>query len=171
MGEAKSVTEEMIAPWLETTLLTILSRYPLRDIFNAYAFGLFYQCVPNKTYHFKNEKCTGGEYRKIRLTGMTTGNVNGERPPTIVIGKSKTQRYFKDVKNVPCRYRAQPKSWILSELFEKAVKEIDRNFGAQKREIALIIDNYPAHPDVPALDWLEPKILYRVPLDLLRIKT
>ena len=64
---------------------------------------------------------------------------------------------------------AQPKSWILSELFEKAAEEIDRNFGAQKREIALIIDNYPAHPDVPALDWLEPKILYRVPLDLLRI--
>ena len=27
--------------------------------------------------------------------------------------------------------------------------------GAQKRKIALIIDNCPAHPDVAALDWVE----------------
>ena len=40
------------------------------------------------------------------------------------------------------------KSWVSSELFEKWVKEIDVNFGAQKRKIDLIIDNYPAHPDV-----------------------
>ena len=57
-GEGKSVTEEMFAPWLETTLPTILSRYPFPDIFNADQCGLFYQCVPNMTYHFKNEKCT-----------------------------------------------------------------------------------------------------------------
>ena len=54
--EAKSATEEMIAPWLETTLPTIVSQYPLQDIFNANEFSLFYQRVPNKTYHFKNEK-------------------------------------------------------------------------------------------------------------------
>ena len=72
-----------------------------------------------------------------------------------VIGKSKSPRCFKGVKNVQCRYQAQPKSWISSELFEKWVKEIERNFGAQKRKIALIIDNCPAHPEVPTLDWVE----------------
>ena len=72
------------------------------------------------------------------------------------ISKSKTPRYFKGVKNVPCRYRTQPKSWISSKLFEESVKEIDRNFGDQKRKIALIIDNCSAHPDVPALGWVEP---------------
>ena len=47
-------------------------------------------------------------------------------------------------------------------MFEKWVKEIDVNFGAQKRKIVLITDNCPAHPDVypahpyvPALDWVE----------------
>ena len=47
--ETRSVTEEMIAPWLATTLPPILSRYPFPDIFNADESGLFYQCVPNKT--------------------------------------------------------------------------------------------------------------------------
>ena len=140
-----------IPPWLETTLPATLSWYPLQDIFDAYEFGLFCQCVPNKTYHFKNEQCTGGTLSEVKLTGMAEVNVNGERLP-MVIGKSKTPRYFKGVKNVPCCYRAQPKSWISSELFEERVKEIDRNFGDQKRKITLIIDNCPAHPDVPAID-------------------
>ena len=71
-----------------STLPTILSRYPLQDIFNADEFGLFYQCVPNKMYHFKNEKCTGGgKYGKVCLTGMAAGKVNGEI--LFVIGKSK----------------------------------------------------------------------------------
>ena len=33
-------------------------------------FGLFYQCVSNKTSHFKNEKCTEGKHSKVCLTGM-----------------------------------------------------------------------------------------------------
>ena len=56
-GEVKSVTEEMTAPWLETILPTILSRYPLENIFNGDEFGLFFQCLPNKTFHFKKDKC------------------------------------------------------------------------------------------------------------------
>ena len=65
---------------------------------------------------------------------MATGNVNGKRLPIFVIGKSKTPRCFKGVKNVPRHYRTQPKSWISSELFEEWVKKIDWNFGAQKKK-------------------------------------
>ena len=57
------------------------------------------------------------------------------------------------MKNVPFHYREQPKSWISSELFEEWVKEIAQNFGAQKSKIALIIDNFPVHPEVPTLEW------------------
>ena len=42
-----------------------------------------------------------------------------------------------------------------SELFEEWVREIDRKFGAEKRKIALIVDNRPAHPHVEKLDWVE----------------
>ena len=40
-------------------------------------------------------------------------------------------------------------------MFAEWVKEIDQNFRAQKRNIALIIDNCHAHPDIPVLDWVE----------------
>lgn len=154
-GESKSVTEEMTAPWLETTLPTILSRYPIENVFNADEFGLFYQCLPNKTFHFKKEKCSGGKHSKVRLTGMAVGNAKGERLPMFAIGKAKNPRCFKGVKSIPCRYRAQAKSWMSSELFEEWIKELDRSFGVQKRKIALIVDNCPAHPTVTGLEWIE----------------
>ena len=154
-GESKSVTEEMTAPWLETTLPTILSRYPIENVFNADEFGLFYQCLPNKTFHFKKEKCSGGKHSKDRLTGMAAGNAKGERLPMFAIGKAKNPRCFKGVKSIPCRYRAQAKSWMSSELFEEWIKELDRSFGVQKRKIALIVDNCPAHPTVTGLEWIE----------------
>ena len=94
-GESKSITDEMTAPWTETTLPTILSRYPLENIFNADEFGLFYQCLPNKTLHLKGEKCSGGKHSKVRLTGLAAGNAYGERLQMFVIGKSVKPRYFK----------------------------------------------------------------------------
>ena len=55
-GEEKSVTPEMTTSWLETYLPTILSRYDLKDIYNADEFGLFYQTLPTKTMELKGEK-------------------------------------------------------------------------------------------------------------------
>ena len=154
-GESKAVTEEMTAPWTETTLRTILSCYPLENIFNADEFGLFYQCLPNKTLHLKGEKCSGGKHSKIRLTGLAAGDAYGERLPMFVIGKANKRRCFKGVRILPCRYRAQRKSWMTAELFEEWVRELDRTFSAAKRKIALIIDNRTAHPHVEQLVSIE----------------
>lgn len=148
VGESNSVTPEMIASWLETTLPTLLSNYKLEDIYNADEFGLFYQCLPNKTYHLKSEKCSGGKHSKVRLTGLAAANAVGEKLPMFVIGKSKTPRCFKNVTSLPCRYRSQQKSWMDSTLFEEWVREINRKFQRENRKIAMIIDNCPAHPDV-----------------------
>ena len=60
----------MVAPWNETTLPTLLSKYELKDIFNADEFGLFYQYLPYKTYQFKGQKYSGGKNSKVRLTAM-----------------------------------------------------------------------------------------------------
>ena len=150
-GESKSVTPEMISSWNETTLPTILSNYKLEDIFNADEFGLFYQCLPDKTYHLKGEKCSGGKKSKVRFTGMVTGSATGEKLPMFIIGKSKKLRCFKNVKHLPCEYKSQKKSWMNSEIFEEWVRKIDRKFRADDRKIALIIDNCPAHPAIPNL--------------------
>jgi len=150
-GESKSVTPEMISSWNETTLPTILSDYKLEDIFNADEFGLFYQCLPDKTYHLKGEKCSGGKKSKVRFTGMATGSATGEKLPMFIIGKSKKPRCFKNVKHLPCEYKSKKKSWMNSEIFEEWVRKIDRKFRADDRKIALIIDNCPAHPAIPNL--------------------
>ena len=148
-GESKFLTEEM------TMLPAILSRYPLEHIFNADEFRLFYQYLPNKTLHLKGEKCSGGKHSKIRLTGLAAGNAYGERLPMFAIGKANKPRCFKGVRNRPCRYRAQRKSWMTAELFEEWVRQLDQTFSVANRKIALIIDNCMAHPHVEQLNSIE----------------
>lgn len=151
VGESKSVTPEMVAPWNETTLPTLLSNYKLEDIYNADEFGLFYQCLPNKTLHLQSEKCSGGKHSKVRLTGMAAASANGEKLPMFVIGKSRKPRCFKNIRHLPCRYRSQKKSWMNSDLFEEWVKELDRRFKSENRNVVLIVDNCPAHPRIDHL--------------------
>ena len=145
----------MTAAWKETSLATILSRYELKDIHNADESDLFYQGLPKKTLHLKGEKCSGGKYIKVRLTGMATASATGEKLPMFVIGKSAKPRCFKYVKSLPCRYCAQPKSWMSSFLFDEGVKELDRKFEKENRKIVLIVDNCPAHPIVDGLKAIE----------------
>ena len=141
----------MVAPWNETTLPTLLSKYDLKDIFNADEFGLFYQCLPNKTYHFKGQKCSGGKNSKVRLTGMAAGNAVGEKLPMFLIGMSKTPCCFKHIKNLPCKYKSQKKSLVDSQIFEEWMRKLNRTFQMEGRKIVLLIDNYLAHPSVSDL--------------------
>ena len=109
----------MIAPWEQTTLPTILSKYDLNQIYNADEFGLFYRAQPNKSLHLKNENCVGGKHSKLGLTVLTAANAVGEKLPLFVIGKSKKPRFFKHIKHLPCRYCSQKKSWMDSILVEE----------------------------------------------------
>ena len=141
----------MTSSWSETILPTILPNYKLEDIFNAVEFGVFYKCLPDKTYHLKGEKCSGEKKRKVRLTGMAAASATGEKLPMFVIWKSKNPRCFKNVKHLPCEYKSQKKSWMNSEIFEEWVRKLDRKFRADDRKIALIINNCPAHPSISNL--------------------
>ena len=157
-GESNACTYEMVAPWEQTTLPTILSRYELNQIYNADELGLFYRVQPNKSLHLKNEYCVGGKHSKLRLTGLTAANVGekvGEKLPLFVIGKSTKLRCFKHIKHLPCRYRRQKKSWMDSTLFEEWAREVDRRFTKEGREIVLLVDNCPAHPSIDNLVYTE----------------
>ena len=107
----------MRALWNEITLSILLSNYRLEDIFNADKFGLFYQCLSFKTYHLSWEKSFRGRSSKIRLTSMAFVSAIGEKLEMFVISNSKKPRYFKNVKQLPCWYRAQKKSWSKGVLF------------------------------------------------------
>ena len=69
-GESNACTDEMVAPWEQTTLPTILSKYDLNQIYNADEFGLFYRVQPNKSLHWKNGNCVGRKHSKLRLIGL-----------------------------------------------------------------------------------------------------
>lgn len=154
-GEGKDVTDEMTDPWKETTLMTILKNYAEEDIYNADEFGLFFKALPNKTLHLKDEKCSGGKHSKIRMTGLAAASMKGEKLPMFVIGKSQKPRCFKNLKQLPCRYRGQKKSWMDSTLFEEWVRELDEKMEKDNRRIALIIDNCTAHPEIGGLKAID----------------
>ena len=145
-GESNSVTPEMVNAWSETPLPTLLYNYDLKDIYNADEFALFYQCVPNKS-----EKCAGGKSSKVRITGMASVNAAGDKLPMFVIGKARKPRCFKTVKFLPYRYRHQKKSWMDGILFEEWVRELDRKFLSEGRNVALVIDNCPAYSHIENL--------------------
>ena len=54
-GEEKSVTPEMTSSWLETYLPTILSRYDLKDIYNADEFGFFIRHFQPRQWSLKEK--------------------------------------------------------------------------------------------------------------------
>ena len=103
----------------------------------------------------KGKKCSGGKHNKERLTGLAAANALGEKLPIFVIGKSGKSMCFKHVKQLHCRYRSQKKSWMDSLLFEEWIKEVDKEMENEGRNIAMIIDNCPAHPDVDGLKAVE----------------
>ena len=88
-GESNACTDEMVAPWEQTTLPTILSKYDLNQIYNANEFGLFYRAQPNNSLHLQNENCVGGKHSKLCLTVLTAANAVGEKLPLLIISKSK----------------------------------------------------------------------------------
>ena len=82
---------------------------------------------------------------------MAAANALGEKLPMFVIGKSAKPRYFSGVRNIPCRYRAQKKSWMNRVLFEEWIRELDSKFEREGRKVAFIVDNCSAHPRVKDL--------------------
>ena len=134
---------------------TILSKYELRDIYNADEFRLFYQQLPTKSLDIRVERCAGGKLSKVHLTGLAAGNAVGEKLPMLVIGKAEKSRCFKGVKSLPCQYKSQKKSWMGSEIFSYYARRLDAKFHVEGRKVALIIGNCPAHPHVDNLKVIE----------------
>ena len=87
-------TPEMTASCNETYLPKILTKYQLKDIYNADEFGLFYQALSDKSLHEKCERWSGGEYSKVSLTGLAAGTAMVENLLMFLIGTSAKPRCF-----------------------------------------------------------------------------
>ena len=125
---------EMVAGWNETTLPTLLSNYGLENIYNTGEFGLFYQCLPGKSYQLKTQKCSGGKHNKIRITGLAAANSVGNKLPMFVIGQAKCPRSSRNIKKLPCRCQSQRKSQMDSVLFEEWVRDVNKKFKLKEEK-------------------------------------
>ena len=116
----------MTAPWNEITLPTLLSNYKFKNVNNTDELGLLYQCLPTKTYRFPGEKCSRGKNIKTWLTGMVAAGAFRKKLPIFFVGKFKTPWCFKNIKQLPCRYSSQKKSWMARDLFGEWIRKIDQ---------------------------------------------
>ncbi|XP_054087769.1 tigger transposable element-derived protein 4-like [Zeugodacus cucurbitae] len=108
--------------------------------------------MPDKTLKFKGENCSGGKLSKDRITVMVAANMSGtEKKKLLIIGKSQKPRCFRSVKSLPVDYANNRKAWMTSELFEKWLRDWDRDLVKKKKTILLLVDNCPAHPNVTDL--------------------
>ena len=148
-GEAGSVDDVSLDDWLENKWPQLSAGYKEEDIFNCDETGLFYKLLPNKSLHFKNEKCQGGKNSKIRITVLLGTNSTGtEKIKPLIIGKSKTPRPFKSIKvtSLPVEYFNNKKAWMTSTIFESWLHRLDEKMIKDKRNILLTLGNCTAHP-------------------------
>lgn len=146
-GESAAVDTEMTDEWMNSTLPGLIDEYEPHNIFNADETGLFYKCLPDKTFTFQKESFHGGKFSKQPLSVMCAANMDGsEKLPLLVIGKSKNPRCFKNVKSLPVLYESNTKAWMTSLIFEKWLIDLDKKFEMENRQVLMFVDNCTAHP-------------------------
>lgn len=151
-GEAKSVDTKVTDEWLTSVWPDLRRKFKDEDIYNADEAGLFFNLTPNTTLKFKNEKCIGGKMLKNRLTVLICANMTGsDKKKLLVIGKSRNPRCFKNVKSLPVDYTANKKAWMTSTIFEEEIRKWNNKLRRSNRKILLVVDNCPAHPELPNL--------------------
>ncbi|GFV58354.1 tigger transposable element-derived protein 6 [Trichonephila clavipes] len=136
----------------QNSLLDLTKEYEPRNIFNTDETGLFFKCLPEKTFIIKKEKCHGGKHSKVRLTILLTANMDGsEKITPLVIGKSAKPRCFKGTNSFPMKYRSNKKSWMTTELFNEWLVSLNLDMKREKRHILLFLDNCTVHNNAPPL--------------------
>lgn len=155
-GESAAVNRATTSDWVENVWRNLRAGYTDEDIFNADEMGLFFRLTPDHSLKFKGEKCSGGKLSKERVTVLVAANMTGSiKRKLLVIGKSKMPRCFKNVKNLPVDYDFNKKAWITSSIFEKTLKNWDKELSKQKKCIILLVDNCPSHPPVDRLKQIK----------------
>ncbi|GBO35602.1 Tigger transposable element-derived protein 4, partial [Araneus ventricosus] len=126
-GEEKSVNPNEVTDWFRK-LKSLLKGYDDRDIFNADETDLFYRVLTEKTSCLEGEKCSGGKISKERLTLLLCCNMLEDFEITVVIGKAKKPRCFKniDVRKRSVSWKSNKKAWITTEIMSDWLVELDK---------------------------------------------
>ncbi|XP_008180353.1 tigger transposable element-derived protein 4-like [Acyrthosiphon pisum] len=95
-GESSSVDDNVCSDW-HRKLSTLLKNYEPRNVSNTDETALFFKCLSDKTFTFKEEKCHGEKHSKDRLTILQAVNMDGSEKLTSLIGKAAKPRCFKGI--------------------------------------------------------------------------
>jgi hypothetical protein len=96
---------------------------------------------------FKNPSASARKKVKDRITVLLTCNMVGTiKTKQSVIGKSKSPRCFKGLKDLPVEYVHNANAWITASISEYYFRNWDRKLNKKKKKIVLILDNSLAHP-------------------------
>lgn len=145
-GEGKAADAEGAAAWTNGHFQEIVESYSEEDIFNADETACFYQLLPEKTMHFKGNKCKGGKKSKVRISVLFACNATGTKKfKPLVIGKYLKPRCMKNVVSLPCDYRANSRAWMTRDLFSEWLLNVDSQMRKEDRKILMIVDNCSAH--------------------------
>lgn len=158
-GESSAVDSNLCSEWMQG-LEDLTSQYSDKDIFNADETALFYKCLPDKTFEFRESDCRGGKKSKDRVTILLCTNMNGtEKLPILLIGKSAKPRCLKNIKSLPVEYKHNKKAWMTTSLFQEWLIKIDKEMSSMQRKILLFVDNCSAHKNLPVLCSITIKFL------------
>lgn len=153
-GDSADTDLNVVKTWKNSKLKTVIEDFDPDDVYNADETGLFFQCLPNKTFCFSNENCSSGKASKQRITVMVCSNSTGtDKRPLFMIGRSQNPRCFKKLPKkldgtykLPLFYRNNQKAWMTSLLFEEWLNKWDVELIKGQRKILLIVDNCSSHP-------------------------
>ena len=147
-GECGDVRDETVSGWKER-LKTLMIGYKPEDIWNTDETGCFYRALPEKTLSDKKKECRGGKKAKERLTVAFFVSATGEKIPAIVIGKAKTPRCFKGLRDkrnphgLP--YYSNKKAWMNTEIMNELIAKLNHQMRKENRNILLLLDNVSSH--------------------------
>lgn len=146
-GEAGDVNSDVVADWMRK-LPEIIRGYELKDIANCDETALFFRALPQKTLHFKGEKCSGGKFCKERLTVFLCCFADGAFEKPMIIGRANKPRCFKgvDKANLPVTWKFNKKAWMTGSIMEEWLIEFNAKMFRQKRKVLLFLDNASSHP-------------------------
>lgn len=152
-GEKADADECAAEEWIKTVWPDVLKKFHPNDVYNLDETGLYFRATPDYCMTLKKNPHSAGNKIKERITVALCCNMSGsDKRRPVVIGKSKTPRCFKGVKNIPAEYYSNKSAWMTSVIFEKHLRQWDSKL---KRRIALLVDNCPAHPKLTNLKNIE----------------
>lgn len=130
-------------------------KFVKEQIYNADETGLYWRAMPTKTLASEKEKrAPGYKISKDRITVLCCANASGDcRLPLAVVGKAKSPRSLKNIKNLPVTYFNHNSAWITRDIFREwfngtfvpHVKKYLQEKGLPQ-EAVLVVDNAPSHP-------------------------